>query len=1056
MKKISLVLSLVLFVLGFAVAQRTVTGTVADQKGEPMVGASILVKGTTVGTVTDIDGKFSLAVPAGATTLIASFAGYVTQEIVSSGSSNVIDIVLGEATLQEFIVTGTGVATDRRRVSIDVQTIGAKALPPTPTASIDQALVGKIAGAQISSVNGTPGAKASILLRGINTINRGTSPMVMMDGVELGATDLNSIALGSIERVEVVQGAAAASIYGAQGANGVIQMFTKKGKQGQLNVDFSTSFVNNAYLNIGGLKKAEFHGFNTDASNNVIGSSGKPITIDPELGTYSENLIWNSTDPTVQINKPYNQNFKYVDHFKTFLQDATTTNNGLTISGGKDKFDFAVGAYYNTQGSNFVGNGDYKRANFMANIGVELAKGLTFRSITQMISTTSTINDGGGNGTIYALFNTRPFVDYTVKLPDGSPTAFLGNAQGVNGTNPFYINKYSTSDSKTYDLAQSFNLTYSPFKILEFSAKYGLNYQSQDNQYIFLNQLANVNSIETGYNWTGQGGQAGEIQNQLQTINFQNLLTSATLRLDFKEDLGINIPIKSSTQVAYDYRNSKYRNYNTVGIDLPTYSPYTQSQAATQRVNSDFNQPFVTFGYMVNQHFDFGEVAGVSGGFRSDYSSAFGKGSTPFTFPRADGYLRISSLGFWKDGSLGKVLPEVKLRAAYGEAGIQPRPFDRYVTASTKTIGGTNALYFPTAQSNPELAVELSKETEIGADFSISASKGSWFTNFGFSPTYWTRSTNNAIWNVDVAPSQGFATIKDNSFSLASSGYQFSLNTQIADMSDFKWNMIVNFGHQSSEITAVRGAPVVLTSAAGSTGYTLKAGDKIGQIFGYLGLHSLTDKSPDGKDFLLNQDQVANYEVASNGWVVNKTTKAPYFSAGQYSFGDPNPKFNMAFINSVTYKNFVTLNFQFDWINGSHIYNQTKEWMYRDGIHSDYTVPLTINGETGAWSAFYRGVYAERSRNGTKSYFYEDASFVRLRNVELSFDLSKIFSLGFCKRLQLTVGGRNLLTFTKYTGMDPEISSGNVFSNNSAWDRGTDHNTMPNLRSYQVGLNVGF
>jgi TonB-dependent starch-binding outer membrane protein SusC len=377
MKKISLVLSLVLFALGFAVAQRTVTGTVSDQKGEPMVGASILVKGTTVGTVTDIDGKFSLAVPAGATTLVASFAGYVTQEIVSSGASNVIDIVLGEATLQEFVVTGTGVSTDKRRVSIDVQTIGAKALPPAPTASIDQALVGKIAGAQISSVNGTPGAKASILLRGINTINRGTSPMIMLDGVELGATDLNSIALGAIERVEVVQGAAAASIYGAQGANGVIQMFSKKGKQGQLNVDFSTSIVNNSYLNVGGVKKANLHGFKTDASNNVVNAAGNIITYDPNLATYSDNLIWASTDPTVQINKPYDQNFKYVDHFKMFLQDATTTNNGLTVSGGKDKFDFAIGAYYNTQGSNFVGNGDYKRSNVMANLGVEIAKGLT-------------------------------------------------------------------------------------------------------------------------------------------------------------------------------------------------------------------------------------------------------------------------------------------------------------------------------------------------------------------------------------------------------------------------------------------------------------------------------------------------------------------------------------------------------------------------------------------------------------------------------------------------------------------------------------------------------
>jgi hypothetical protein len=133
--------------------------------------------------------------------------------------------------------------------------------------------------------------------------------------------------------------------------------------------------------------------------------------------------------------------------------------------------------------------------------------------------------------------------------------------------------------------------------------------------------------------------------------------------------------------------------------------------------------------------------------------------------------------------------------------------------------------------------------------------------------------------------------------------------------------------------------------------------------------------------------------------------------------------------------------------------------MYRDGIHSDYQQPFTIGGQTGAWSAFYRGVYAESSRNGTKNYFYEDASFVRLRNVELIVDLGKALDIKVAKRVQLVLAGRNLWTKTKYTGMDPEVNSSNVYTangGNSAWDRGTDHNTMPNMRSYQVGLNVGF
>jgi hypothetical protein len=163
----------------------------------------------------------------------------------------------------------------------------------------------------------------------------------------------------------------------------------------------------------------------------------------------------------------------------------------------------------------------------------------------------------------------------------------------------------------------------------------------------------------------------------------------------------------------------------------------------------------------------------------------------------------------------------------------------------------------------------------------------------------------------------------------------------------------------------------------------------------------------------------------------------------------------MSFINDVTFKDFLTLSMQVDWIHGSHLYNQTRQWMYRDGIHSDYTIPITIPGNpvTGAYTAFYRGVYAAQQANGTKNYFYEDASFVRLRNVSVALDFDKFFKVPGVQRLQLVLSGRNLLTFTDYTGFDPEISSG---ARNSAFDRGVDHNTIPNLKSYQVGLNVGF
>ncbi len=1058
MKKLSVLLMVFFATLGSLLAQRTITGKVTDVKGEGVIGANVVAKGTNTGAATDADGNYRLNVPNGTTMLVVTYVGFNTKQ-VALGASNIADVTLEENSnvFADVVVTGTGVGTDKRFLPIDVQSIGSKGLPPAPSASVDQALVGKVAGAQISSVNGTPGAKVSILLRGINTLNRGTAPMIMLDGVELGVTDLNTIDMNTVDRIEIVQGAASASLYGAQGANGVIQLFSKKGKSGKVNIDFSTSYSTNEYLNIGGLKKADMHGFKTDASGNVIGASGKPLMYDTANGSYSENVVYTPLDPTIKIDKPYGNNLPYVDHFAMFLQPAATKNNSLSISGGKDKFDFAISASNNHQESNFKNNGYYDRSNLTTNLGFELIKGFNIRSITNLAYTHNTINDNGVNSTIYSLFNSRPFLDYSRINDDGNYSSYQGDAGGVNGFNPFYVNKYSSRDKKKVDLAQSFNANYQPFKWLILDAKYGINYQTENNPRIIQNQSDNTNANDQQYWYTVYSSDAnGEIINYESRSTFQNFLTSANFNFALGESF------KSSTLVGYDYRNKNFSDYRSYGLGLPNYTPFNTTQATTQRVERDYKEPFVTYGFFASEHLDYKTIAGITVGIRSDYSSAFGGGSKPFTFPRADIYLRPSDLGFWKDGGLSKLIPEFKLRAATGSAGIQPKPFDRYVTLSTKTIGGTNAFYFGPNQSNPDLSVEVSKETEFGAEMTFALLKGDFLNSLTFSPTYWKRSTENAIFNVDFIPSTGIGTYKNNAISIGSSGIQFSLGAQIADKEDFNWRFTTNFGKQSSKITKLNGPEIVLLTAAGSTGYVLTEGQKIGQIYGYLGLHAVNELDSKGKPYI-SADAQKDYSVASNGWVVNNATKQPYFTLGQYAFGDPNPTFNASFINAITIKKFVTLNFQFDWIQGSHLYNQTKEWMYRDGIHSDYQQPITINGETGAWASFYRGVYAFRSRNGTKSYFYEDASFVRLRNVELSFDLSKIITIPGFRKTQLVLSGRNLWTKTKYTGMDPEVNSSNAEASgdgnsglNSSWDRGTDHNTMPNLKSYQIGLNIGF
>jgi hypothetical protein len=242
----------------------------------------------------------------------------------------------------------------------------------------------------------------------------------------------------------------------------------------------------------------------------------------------------------------------------------------------------------------------------------------------------------------------------------------------------------------------------------------------------------------------------------------------------------------------------------------------------------------------------------------------------------------------------------------------------------------------------------------------------------------------------------------------------------------------------------------------------LAPGAAIGQLYGHKTIRSFTQTDPQGNIYMSSYYLGSSYSPSQyttvNGQIVNIATKQIQYTPDKYNLGDPNPKFNVSFINSITYK-FINFSFQFDWVQGSHLYNQTKEWMSRDGISGDFEKPVNIAGQVGAWSAYWSSPYYNilgsthgGDNDGTRDYYYENASFVRLRNVSAAIDLSKLSRLKYFKRLQLILSGRNLLTITKYTGFDPELSSGAV---NSAFDRGVDNSTIPNLRSYQVGLNIG-
>jgi len=413
-------------------------------------------------------------------------------------------------------------------------------------------------------------------------------------------------------------------------------------------------------------------------------------------------------------------------------------------------------------------------------------------------------------------------------------------------------------------------------------------------------------------------------------------------------------------------------------------------------------------------------------------------------------------MNFWS--SISHIIPEFKLRAAYGEAGIQPGTFDRIVTLNSQNADNGPMFYNPSLVANPNLTVERSNETEIGTDFVLKLGHKNWMPNINVSAAYWKRKGTDIIWTIPLPISSGASQIKSNVLGLSSKGFQFSIDANVFHSKNLNWNFTTLFGTAQTTTDYIVGTPDIPLVWGSAATYTLRPGEKFGTIYGYKALTSLDQTDPTGTPYI-DPLQKGDYEIV-NGRVVEKASKRVQFTSDKYVLGNTTPKFNMSFTNTFSYKDYLNLSFQFDWIAKAYQYNQTKEWMYSEGLHGDFDKPVTINGQTGNWTAYYRSFYDAVESNGTKDYFLENSSFVRLRNVALSFDIAKVWKIPFTNRLQLTISGRNLLTFTKYTGMDPEANEnttggGSTGTTQTTVQKGLDYWSFPNTKSMQVGINIG-
>jgi len=1041
-----------LFALVLHAQNKEVTGTVTDSTGSPLPGASINLKGARGGASAGPDGHFHISVPPRAT-LIVSAVGYDTKEIrVGDQTEFNVSLLQSARSLSEVVVTGVGVATSKKKVPLDIASLAAKDVAKSATGSVEQALVGKIAGAQVQFNSGTPGTGATIILRGLNSLGN-PYPLILVDGIEVSS--LNGLDLGTVDHVEVVKGAAAGMLYGAQGANGVIQVFTKKGgKNRPTEINFTSQAGKGNVLKGPNNQIAKYHSFITDA-NGYATQGGVRIQPDQYGSWPSPDYEDPSADPTVVQNKPYKE--QTYDHLKQAYKTASTYNNSVTVSGGGEKTDYAFTlSRYDEQ--NVLSN-TYNRTSIAANIGVNLAQGLTFRNSLSTVFTNQNLLSGDADITIagvasnrFGLFNSFPFINFEA-TDSATHKYFVESAnQGDRTTlNPLSEPQWRTRTSTDSRIIENANLNYKFPKFVELDYKYGIELWNTDVYNFYHNQ---ENAPQAAVAKWGQTLD-GSIFKSYDKYTKQNSLLSLFFRTDFDKDFHLNVPIKTTTQLSYDWRRTEDNSFFSYGTVLPDYPPYNIS-VAQNHTSGDGHYPgdplgiytFVTYGFLVNQTIEYKDLLGISGGFRSDYSSAFGAGHTPFTFPRGTIFFRPTQLF---DVSW---LPEWKLRAAYGEAGIQPGVYDRQPSLIVAQLGTASTISNPSVQPNPNLKVQVSKELEVGTDATFKTGWEYFLPSINLAFSYWKHTNTDIIQQADVAISTGYSQKLDNLTTIDSKGFDLSIDANMVSTRKLQWDFGFRLGTSKSVATKINNGADIVNGI-----FTIRQGQELG-LFSYQApVHSLTQLQEDGKTPYIVPANASNYVVA-NGNVVNKTTNAVLMGNGTdlKTVGSAYPKFTASFINTFTFEKNLTLSFQWDWYHGNKIYNTVRQWLYRDRLSHDFDKSINVGGNSGAFVAYYNSLYNSLTPS---TWFVEDGSFLRLRDLSLTYNLSNGLHLKWAKNVSLTVSGRNLITVTKYSGLDPEATTnfdqqGNAPNSYSGALKGADYFAVPNLKSYQASLRVGF
>lgn len=1037
-----------LFTLSVSYAQtvRTVAGKVTDDAGKPLAGVTVSAVGSDRTTLSNDDGNFSIQIGTNVQSLRFTYVGYAEQVLrLTSANSVAVQMVSESKAMSEVVVVGYGTVR-KKDLTGSISTIGGDKVRDLPLQSFDQGLSGRAAGVSITIPNGVVNNPPVIRIRGVNSISLSSFPLVVIDGVPTFSGDvgngnasnnpLGDINPADIESIDVLKDAAAAAIYGSRASAGVLLITTKRGKQGRAKVSYDAWLGYTRPFNlIPVLDGREYE---------LIKNEGLTNAGTPPNGTTRGFYPFNGPD-----GQPVSTNW-----YDVIFRTGVSQNHNLSVSGANDKTNYYFSSAYSKQ-QGMIRQNDFTRLNATMSLDHKVNSRLTIGGKFQYANTNNTgVNSGSTPGGAFATsgigrlgFNLMPNVP--VYLNDGSyninrvsNTIGQGaNLTALQFTNPQLLLDLNTFSSLSERVIANIYANVKLFDGLSFRTTYGIDNLNVVNK-AFQNAL-HGDGVSNG----------GSVFNTLQTYNRWNWTNVLNYNKSFGDH---NFSALVGNEQQYTFQEGW--GANRQGVTDPFYNEF-QGGFNTIVPSGNFLGENYLVSFFGRVNYDYNKKYLLSINARRDGYSAFSPENKYGNFWGASTGWVLSEENFFQKSGLNNIFSNFKLRGSYGivgnNQGINDFAFWSFFSSG---LYGTNPALFFSQAGNRNLKWETSKKTDIGLEMGFLNGR------LNVEATYYMNNVDNLILAEPQAPSRGIPgnSILTNVGSMTNRGLEFSLNANVIQKKDFSWTTNFNITTLRNEVTALAAgnADIQPTTSGLERPSMIRVGQSIGSFYA---VRTGGVNPANGQRIFFYRDGTAvqyNHAapVASRWTLVSSGAVAPRVADQANDgviIGPALPKWTGGWENTFRYKGF-DLNMLFFFSGGNYVYNGTKAGLRDMRSWNNSKEALTRWQKAGDETNIPRIVFGDNISNGSGiviSENVEKGDFLKLRNVTLGYSLPKtvtdrigINSFRFYAQLM------NAFTLTNYTGYDPEISSNGNGNGNPSVDR----NSVPQARSLNIGVNVGF